>query len=155
MDELNADSGNGNDQKEIHDEASEKKIAEYEEIMRLIKEVTGVSDISEIVAKFQSQRETHSQLNQLQMNNEVKIQELKEKKKKVMLESDEFKFNGDAKSANSRRTIEEFENHLKVAKSEFQEAKLKYERSVKILTSANAGIQHLTEKLEAIKAVII
>jgi ribosomal protein L7/L12 len=155
MDELNADSGNGNDQKEIHDEASEKKIAEYEEIMRLIKEVTGVSDISEIVAKFQSQRETHSQLNQLQMNNEVKIQELKEKKKKVMLESDEFKFNGDAKSVNSRRTIEEFENHLNVAKSEFQEAKLKYERSVKILTSANAGIQHLTEKLEAIKAVII
>jgi C-terminal processing protease CtpA/Prc len=123
--------------------------------MRHIKEATGVSDISEVVAKFQAQGETHTQLSLLQKTNEEKIFELKEKKIKVTSENEEFKFTGDAKHANSQRTVDEFESHLKKAEQEFQDAKLKYERSIKILNSANAGVQHLTEKLEAIKAVLI
>lgn len=123
--------------------------------MRHIKEAIGVSDISDVIAKFQAQGDTHTQLNLLQKANEAKISELKEKRAKVIAENEKFKFMGDAKHANSQRTIEEFESHLKKAEQEFQEAKLKYERSIKILNSANSGVQHLTEKLEAIKAVLI
>ncbi|KAJ3275767.1 hypothetical protein HDV01_007234 [Terramyces sp. JEL0728] len=153
MDELNADSNGNSDEKEQYDEATEKKLAEYEETMRLIKEATGVSDISEVIAKFQSQGETHAQLTQLQKINEVKIAELKEKKKKVQKENEEFKFMGESKHAHSQRTIEEFETHLKEGEQAYIDAKQKYERTVKILTNAKAGVQHLAEKLDAIKVV--
>lgn len=152
-DELNVDTVNGNDPKDQFDESSEKKLLEYEETMRLIKEATGVSDISEVIAKFQFQGETHAQLTLLQKGNEQKIAELKEKKAKVQAENAEFKYTGDSKHAHSERTIEEFETHLKQADQAYMEAKQKYERSVKVLTNANAGVQHLFEKLEAIKAV--
>ena len=93
---------------------AEKKLAEYEEIMRLIKEATGVSDISEVIAKFQSQGETHAQLSQLQKANEAKIAELKEKKGQLQVENEEMKFTGQSKYAHSQRTLEEFEAHLYV-----------------------------------------
>ncbi|KAJ3258003.1 hypothetical protein HK103_004137 [Boothiomyces macroporosus] len=151
QDELNADPNGNSDVKEQYDEATEKKLAEYEETMRLIKEATGVSDISEVIAKFQSQGETHAQLTQLQKINEIKIAELKEKKKIVQKENEEFKFMGESKHAHSQRTIEEFESHLKQSEQAYIDAKQKYERTVKILTNAKAGVQHLAEKLDAIK----
>lgn len=132
---------------------AEKKLAEYEEIMRLIKEATGVSDISEVIAKFQSQGETHAQLSQLQKANEAKIAELKEKKKALQVENEEMKFTGQTKYAHSQRTVEEFEAHLKDAEATYSEAKQKYERVLKILLNAKAGVQHLSDKLDILKAV--
>lgn len=38
-------------------------MSEFEEIMRLIKEATGVNNIHEVIAKLKPQGDTHSQLN--------------------------------------------------------------------------------------------
>jgi chromosome segregation ATPase len=153
LDDLNADQNHGNDAKDQYDEQTEKKLMEYEETMRLIKEATGVSDISEVIAKFQAQQETHKQLTLLQEQNEQKIAELKEKKLKVQQENSEVKFTGESKNQHSQRTIEEFELQVKTAEQHFAESKQRYERAIKTLHNANAGVQHLLDKLESVKGV--
>jgi chromosome segregation ATPase len=155
QDDQYAETANGADTKEQFDESSEKKMAEYQETMRLIKEATGVSDISEVIAKFQSQKETQAQLTALQESNTSKIHELKEMKAKLLAENEEFKFSGQSKFAHTQRTIEEFESHLREAEARFNDSKLKYERGVKVLQNASAGVQHIIEKLESVKAVSI
>ncbi|KAI8850550.1 hypothetical protein BC829DRAFT_389000 [Chytridium lagenaria] len=129
----------------------EKKMAEYEEIMRLIKEATGVSNINEVIAKFQSQGDTHNHLSQLQKQNEARSNELKVKKASILAEYEDHKYTGESKNAHSQRIIEEFQTHLQEAKARMFEAKHKYERMAKLLTNTKAGIQHLTDKLDTIQ----
>ncbi|KAI8927052.1 hypothetical protein BC831DRAFT_504122 [Entophlyctis helioformis] len=151
MDDQNADANGGNDIKEQYDEATEKKMGDYEETMRLIKEATGVSDINEVIAKFQSQGDTHAHLVQLQQANEARIEELKSKKTHVLAEFEELKYTGESRHSNSRRMIEEFQQHLAVSHQRMEEARQKYERAAKVLTNAKAGVQHLTDKLDSIR----
>ncbi|KND03009.1 uncharacterized protein SPPG_02080 [Spizellomyces punctatus DAOM BR117] len=136
--------------KEHYDEAREKKIVEYEENMRLIKEATGVSDINEVIAKFQSQGDTHQHLSQLQKANEARNEELKRKKKEILAEYEDLKYSGEAKLAHARRMIEEMEQHLAEAEVKTAETKVKYERTAKLMTNAKAGINHLSDKLDGI-----
>jgi coiled-coil domain-containing protein 151 len=137
--------------KEHYDEAKEKKMAEYEETMRLIKEATGVSDINEVIAKFQSQGDTHNHLAQLQTQNELKIEELRQKKADVLSEFEELKYTGESKNTHSQRLIEDFQQHLDEVHSKTLDSKQKTERVTKLLTNTKAGIQHLCDKLEAIQ----
>ena len=128
-------------------------MVDYEETMRLIKEATGVSDINEVIAKFQSQGDTHSHLTQLQKSNEARIEDLKAKKAKVFAEFEELKFTGEAKHSHSLRMLEEFETHLKDSQMRADEAKQKFEKASKILANAKSGIQHLADKLESVRLV--
>ncbi|KAL2912465.1 hypothetical protein HK105_208037 [Polyrhizophydium stewartii] len=151
LDDQNADANGSNDDKEQYDEATEKKMTEYEETMRLIKEATGVSDINEVIAKFQSQGDTHAHLVQLQQANEARIEELKVKKAVILAEYEQLKFTGESKHSHSRRMIEDFQKHLDEGLARTEEAKQKYERAAKILTNAKAGVQHLADKLDSIR----
>ncbi|KAG4103574.1 hypothetical protein H8356DRAFT_1271038 [Neocallimastix lanati (nom. inval.)] len=155
MEELRNDVQVAQDQvnKEHFDEAKEKKLAEYEETMRLIKEATGVSDVNDVINKFQSQGETHTHLKSLEEQNRAKIQELKEQRAAIMAEYDELKYSGESRHAASQRIIDEFQEHLKEAEDKCDEAKNKYEWVSNLLNNAKAGIQHLYEKLEGIKLV--
>jgi DNA repair exonuclease SbcCD ATPase subunit len=139
--------------KEHFDEAKEKKLAEYEETMRLIKEATGVSDVNDVINKFQFQGETHTHLKSLEEQNRAKIQELKEHRAAIMAEYDELKYSGESRHAASQRIIDEFQEHLKEAEDKCDEAKTKYEWVFNLLSNAKAGIQHLYEKLEGIKLI--
>lgn len=136
------------------DEAAEKKMVEYEETMRLIKEATGVSDINEVIAKFQSQGETLEHLSQLQKTNEARVSTLQKKKIDTLHEYEELQYSGEAKHSQSISTLEQFKAHLNTAQTEYLDAKQNYDRSIKILSNAKAGIAHLNDKLEAIKMVI-
>ncbi|KAJ3129958.1 hypothetical protein HK098_007224 [Nowakowskiella sp. JEL0407] len=139
--------------KDHYDEAKEKKMSEYEETMRLIKEATGVSAINEVIAKFQGQGDTNAHLAQLQKQNEERIQELKKKKEDVRLEYEELQYSGELKHSHLKKTIEEFEEHLRLAQARMVDAKSKYERTSKLLNNAKSGIQHLYDKLECIPLV--
>jgi chromosome segregation ATPase len=134
--------------------ASEKKLSEYSEIMRLIKEVTGVSDITEVIAKFQSQEDTHKHLNNLQVANDKKIAHLKVKREEVIKELQELRFAGEAKQSHTQNSLKEFKAHLSKQTEEFKEIKQKYDRAMKVLNSAKAGVQHLADKIESIKLVL-
>ncbi|KAJ3209926.1 hypothetical protein HDU67_005818 [Dinochytrium kinnereticum] len=149
LDDPNADLGLFQDpNKDHYDEVKEKKMAEYEEIMRLIKEATGVSNINEVIAKFQSQGDTHNHLSQLQKQNEARIEELKAKKSEILADFEDLKYTGESKNFHSQRTIEEFQTHLLDAQIRMQDAKHKYERLAKLLVNTKAGIQHLCDKLD-------
>ncbi|KAI9106169.1 hypothetical protein DFS34DRAFT_49148 [Phlyctochytrium arcticum] len=137
--------------KEHYDEVRERKIAEYEENMRLIKEATGVSNINEVISKFQSQGDTHEHLSQLQKANEARNEELKRKKKEIMAAYEELKYTGEAKHAQVRRMIEEMETHLAEAEAKAVDAKFKYERMAKLMANAKAGVQHLSDKLDGVQ----
>ncbi|KAI9348775.1 hypothetical protein DFJ73DRAFT_428805 [Zopfochytrium polystomum] len=151
LDDTNADVGSNADaSKDHYDEAKEKKMAEYDETMRLIKEATGVSDINEVIAKFQSQGDTHDHLTQLQAQNEARIAELQAKKNEVLEEFEDLKYSGESRFAHSRRLIEEFERHVDEANVQMMEAKARFERVAKLFANAKAGIFHLHEKLETI-----
>jgi len=153
MEELRNDIQVAQDQvnKDHFDEAKEKKLAEYEETMRLIKEATGVSDVNDVINKFQSQGETHTHLKSLEEQNRAKIQELKEQRAAIMGEYDELKYSGESRHAASQRIINEFQGYLKEAEEKCDEAKNKYEWVSNLLNNAKSGIQHLYEKLEGIK----
>lgn len=152
LDETNQDVGqNADANKEQYDEAKEKKMSEYEETMRLIKEATGVSDINEVIAKFQSQGDTFKHLTHLQEQNETRRSYLKTKKEEVLAEYEDFKYSGETKFAHSRRLIEEFENHLAEAQTNTSEAKQRNERINKLFANTKAGVQHLCDKLETVQ----
>jgi DNA repair exonuclease SbcCD ATPase subunit len=121
--------------------------------MRLIKEATGVSDIQEIIAKFQSQGDTRAHLAHLQQQSEKRIEELKEKKAKVLAELDELKFSSESKRSHSSRLMQEFREHLVETQVQTNEAKLKCDRGVKLLENSKQGIKHLCSKLENIHLV--
>ncbi|KAJ3387725.1 hypothetical protein HDU84_000604 [Entophlyctis sp. JEL0112] len=151
VDDQNADTNQSSEaNKEAYDEAKERKMAEYEETMRLIKEATGVSDINEVIAKFQSQGDTHNHLTQLQQQNEERVKDMKKRKMDIETEYEQLKTGGESSRAHSQRMVEEFEKHLKETEVHTQETKLKYERVAKLLNNTKAGVQHLFDKLETI-----
>lgn len=148
--EVNTNSEANKDQ---FDEVKAKKMAEFEEHFRIIKEATGVSDIQEVISKFNAQADTHNQLKQLQKQNEQRIEELKHKKQTILAEFEELKYSGESKNAHSRLLFEELKDHLDTAATRCSEAKSKFERVSKLLVNAKAGIQHLAEKLESVPLV--
>jgi methyl coenzyme M reductase beta subunit len=133
------------------DEAGERKMIEFDETMRIIKEATGVSNIDEVLQKFASQKETNTHMLELRKQNEERFQQLKQKKIESLAQYEEFKLAGEAKRTHTRQMIAEFEQHLKDSEVQEQEAKIKYERTATVLGSIKAGVQHLADKLEGIQ----
>jgi len=150
-DDRNTEANNGTEANVPLDEMSEKTLTEYEEIMRLIKETTGVTDISEVIGKFQAQGETHEQLSRMQKANEQKIAELKAKKAALQKDEEDLKFTGESKVVHSQRTIQEFEDLLLEEEEALARAKQQYERNYKVMLNANAGVKHITAKLDVLK----
>ncbi|TPX62362.1 hypothetical protein PhCBS80983_g00563 [Powellomyces hirtus] len=141
----------GEANKEQYDEAREKKIAEYEENMRLVKEATGVFDINEVISKYQSQGDTHEHLSQLQQANEIRNEELKKKRQNITAEYEELKYSGETKHAHARRMIDEMVKHLTEGEAKMVESKVRYERMAKLMNNAKAGVQHLSAKVDGIQ----
>lgn len=133
-------------------EEQERKITTYEEAMNKIKDTTGVSDIKEVVQRFLSQGETQKHLEQLKTNNEKMLARLKEEKDKLRMEYEEMKYSGEAKLSSGQRMLEEFQQRLAQEEKKNAEAKDRQERANKILVNVKAGIEHLADKLQHLKA---
>lgn len=146
--------GESSKEKEF-DEVKEKRLFEYEETMKLIKEATGVSDIQEVIAKFQSQGDTKAHLGHLQEQAEKRIEELKEKKKAILADLDELKFSSESKRSHSSRLTQEFKEHLAEVQTKTDEAKLKCDRYARLLENSKQGIKHLYSKLESVNLVCL
>lgn len=137
-----------------YDEAAEKEMSRYEETMRLIKETTGVTEITQVLSKFQSQEDILAHLNTLQKVNDIRIQQLKSKKMDIIKEYEALLVNGESKQVQSLNIVEDFNSHLKESQEKYSDAKQNYDRSLKIMVNSKAGIHHLNDKLEAVRLVI-
>ena len=114
----------------------------------------GVTNINEVLQKFQGQKETHSHLLELQQQNEARLKELKQKKLDTRKYFDELKYSGESKHSHSQRMMEECTEHLKVAEEKRKESRLKYQKVSKVLMDLRTGIKHLLERLEGVPQLV-
>jgi len=125
------------------------KIADYEEAFHRIKESTGVVDVNEVIQKFLTQEDTHKNLTSLTRENQSRIDQLSEERRKLRLQVEELKFSSGG-NVGRRQVIDDFETHLAEASEKFERNRGKYERMAKMLINMKAGISHLAEKLTII-----
>jgi len=127
-----------------------QKLSDYEEAFHRIKEATGVSDVNEVIQKFLTQEDTHRNLTNLTKENQSKIDNLSEERRRLRLQVEELKFSSGG-NVGRRQVIDDFETHLSEATEKFERNRGKFERIAKMLIGMKAGIDHLGDKLQPIK----
>merc|ERR1719161_685281 len=128
----------------------QQKISDYAEAFNKIKESTGVSDVNEVIQKFLTQEDTHKNLNSLTRENQSRIDQLLEERRRLRLQVEELKFSSGG-NVGRRQVIDDFETHLAEATEKFERNRVKFERVAKLLIGMKAGIGHLAEKLASVK----
>lgn len=125
------------------------KLEDYDEAMRRIKDATGVSDVNEIIQKFTTQSDIYNNLLELKSTNERKLLDMNDKKVEMRNEVEKMRYEG--LESNTRKQVDEVERHVNTASQKCDRNKEKLERINKQLVNAQAGIEHLCEKLNDIK----
>ncbi|XP_071780976.1 coiled-coil domain-containing protein 151 [Centroberyx gerrardi] len=128
----------------------EKTISTFEEAFRRIKEATGVTNIQEIAERFVSQGETHKHLEELKVENERILLQLKEEKELLNQQFQDMKYSGEAKLSSGQQMLEECEQHLQTEQQRCDAAKERLDWLVKTLSTVRAGVEHLADKLQHI-----
>eukprot|EP00302_Diacronema_sp_CCMP2436_P015190 CAMPEP_0179853760 /NCGR_PEP_ID=MMETSP0982-20121206/9532_1 /TAXON_ID=483367 /ORGANISM="non described non described, Strain CCMP 2436" /LENGTH=553 /DNA_ID=CAMNT_0021739521 /DNA_START=115 /DNA_END=1776 /DNA_ORIENTATION=+ len=132
-----------------------QKIAAYEGAFREIKEATGVSDVNEVIQKFIAQEETHKNLMQMTEESQRKIDALVENKRALQERVETLTYASHSDVTTLDRVPLSIADPLASSAAAEEQIKMerqrhKYERMSRILINVKAGIQHLTEKLEAV-----
>merc|ERR1719281_1067807 len=126
-----------------------QKLLDYEDAFHQIKDATGVSDVNEVIQKFLTQEETQENLTRLTRENQARLEQLNEERRRLRLQVEELKFSSGG-NVGRRQVIDDFEAHLTEATEKFERSRGKYERMAKILIATKAGVDHLAEKLTII-----
>ncbi|XP_067940120.1 outer dynein arm-docking complex subunit 3-like [Watersipora subatra] len=133
-------------------EENAAKILTYEEAFQQIKEATGVSDITEVVERFEHQGETTSHLEDLQSAAEKQIERLRVDKEKLQADFEDMKYSGEAKLSSGQRMLEDFQDHLDKETKRRDDLLDKLSRQSHILFDVKSGVGHLADKLSHLKA---
>ncbi|KAL6455783.1 hypothetical protein MHYP_G00356340 [Metynnis hypsauchen] len=128
----------------------ERVISSFEEAFQHIREVSGVTNTQEMVDRFVSQQDTQKHLEKMKVENEVKLQQLKEERDTLLARFQEMKFSGETKQSSARRVLEEAERHLREEHQRRDAAKEKLDSLTHTLTIVSAAVEHLTDKLQHI-----
>ncbi|KAM4603281.1 coiled-coil domain-containing protein 151 [Polymixia lowei] len=128
----------------------EKTISTFEEAFERIKEATGVTNTQEIVERFISQGETHRHLEEMKVENEGILSQLKEEKEGLELQFQDMKYSGEAKLSSGQQMLEECERRLQAEQQQCDAAKEHLDWLVKTLNSVRIGVEHLADKLQHI-----
>jgi len=129
--------------------ADVKRVTNYEDAFRKIRDATGVADLNEVVMKFLTQEETKKQLQQLTSDAQQKLDKLTSQKNELTQKSEELKYSGS--NASNRKLADEFDAKLKKASGELDQAldgSLKLE---KMIVELKAGISNLAEKVDGVR----
>jgi len=129
----------------------QKKITTYEEAFNRIKDSTGVSDMIQVVERFENQDSTRDRLEEMQEANKAKLTRLEEEREKLEKELERLKFTGETKLSSGQKVLEEFEEHLRSEEKRLKLCRARLNKLSKLLIQVKAGIEHLFEKLQAIK----
>ena len=140
-------------QSPVKAEDREKRLAEMEDILRTIKQATGVSSVEEVLEKVQAQQDRHQQLLTMQSATDAKLQALRQRKLELTAKLNESRYTNDSSTRENQRTIEDFENHLELSTRRFVESKVRADRASSTLNDLLFGVQTLYAKLHAMKAV--
>ncbi|XP_054896798.1 coiled-coil domain-containing protein 151 [Poeciliopsis prolifica] len=122
----------------------------FEEILKNLKEATGVSDLQNVVEHFTSEKENCERLENLKKENEEALEKLKEEKELLSQEFDKRKFSGEAKLSSEIQKLEECEQQLQVQLQKRDADAERLANNVKALGAIRAGVEHLAGKLQDI-----
>uniref|UniRef100_A0A3P9MTL4 Coiled-coil domain containing 151 n=1 Tax=Poecilia reticulata TaxID=8081 RepID=A0A3P9MTL4_POERE len=84
----------------------------FEEILKNLKEATGVSDLQDVLEHFTSEKENCESLENLKKQNEEALEKLKEEKELLRQQFDKMKYSGEAKLSSKIKKLEECEQQL-------------------------------------------
>ena len=116
----------------------EKKIKEYEEKDKLVRETTGADDINEICQKFSNLIETKENLKNEQKELEKMCKLLKERKENLAKELNEFKYK--SQDEITRKEIEEHEKVAEKCLNTCETARQKLKKQSKLFVDISTGI---------------
>uniref|UniRef100_A0A3B3VZ64 Outer dynein arm docking complex subunit 3 n=1 Tax=Poecilia latipinna TaxID=48699 RepID=A0A3B3VZ64_9TELE len=125
----------------------------YEEILKNLKEATGVSDLQDVVEHFTSEKENCERLENLKKQNEEALEKLKEEKELLRQQFDKMKYSGEAKLSSEIKKLEECEQQLQVQLQRRDADAERLANNVKALGAIRAGVEHLAGKLQDISLV--
>ena len=131
-------------------EGEQQVMSAYEAAFRKIKESTGVSDVNEVIQKFLTQEETHANLVKMTSDATSRIENLAEERQKEKTAVDEMRFSGGS-TAGSRKEVDEWERKLGDKGADLERMKTRHGRVQKSFVDMRAGIEHLADKLEAVR----
>ncbi|ORZ30308.1 hypothetical protein BCR44DRAFT_51758 [Catenaria anguillulae PL171] len=129
-------------------DALAERVAEYEELIKHIKEATGVDDLRQVVAKFEEQRDTRERLSELARTNETKLNAAKASRTDALTSLDEALVLGEHKGAAAKAAARELESQLQLEQNKLRDVAERHERMVKMLASVKSGIVHLWDKVK-------
>ena len=127
-----------------------KKIEEYEEAYARLREVTGVSDVNEIIQKFMTQTSTHQRLVTQTEEQEKQLEKLHSEYKKSKSQLDDLKFSSSS-PVRVPLTNETSDAIVEDSALRLERSKTRFEKLAKLLVELNAGVSHLHAKLSPLK----
>ncbi|TRY80512.1 hypothetical protein TCAL_10729, partial [Tigriopus californicus] len=123
------------------------KDEQYEEAFGRMKKAAGVSDIKEVVHRFETQEETSKHLHELQTRAEKEIRDLGAIKEKLEAEWEVVKFMGQEENTELRDKMEDLEEKIADEQSRKKSAEEKLQSRNKLLVGIREGLDRLTDKL--------
>ena len=105
---------------------------------------------SQVIQKFLTQEETHANLVKMTSDATSRIENLAEERQKEKTAVDEMRFSGGS-TAGSRKEVDEWERKLGDKGTDLERMKTRHGRVQKSFVDMRAGIEHLTDKLEAVR----
>ncbi len=128
-------------------EADNVRDDQYEEAFGRMKKAAGVSDVDEVVRRFETQEETANHLNDLQARAEKEIRDLGAVKEKLEVEWEAVKFMGQEENTELREKMEDLEEKIAEEQDRKKAAEEKLQSRNKLLVGIREGLDRLTEKL--------
>ncbi|XP_060767870.1 outer dynein arm-docking complex subunit 3-like [Neoarius graeffei] len=126
-----------------------KTISRFEEAFSRITAATGITDTQELLERFISQRDSHTHLEQMKVQNEHELQQLKQKRDALHTHYQDMKYSGDTKLT-QRRMLEECVSQLQREQQRRDAAKDTLDRITLTLNTVSNAVEHLYEKLQHI-----
>ncbi|KOO27435.1 neurofilament triplet l [Chrysochromulina tobinii] len=131
-------------------EGEQQVMSAYEAAFRKIKEATGVGDVNEVIQKFITQKDTEKNLIAMTREAQARIDQIGEQRAATKASVDEMKYSG-AGGQSSRQEVEVAEKKLADATSSCDRIKTRHSRLTKVFVDIRAGVEHMADKLEAVK----
>ncbi|XP_067877481.1 coiled-coil domain-containing protein 151 [Heterodontus francisci] len=129
----------------------ERAINTFEESFLWIKTVTGVSDVQDVVKRFAMQGETLKHLEELELENEKQMVQLRGEKERLQAEYDHLKYSGETKLSSEQKLLMELQTHLNDEQNRRDKIMEHLENVSHITMSIKAGVEHIYEKLQHVQ----
>jgi len=127
----------------------QNNIKAYESAFQKIKEVTGVSDVSEVIEKFLTQEETHKHLVQMTRDSQARIEALHEQKRRAEEQVQRLKYTSSKPGASRRPNARGMSEGVNDAQSKYERMRNKHEHMKSVFLSVRGGIGNIARQLEA------